>query len=99
MKTIGFKKILFRKEKKIMTRSKIGYIQLINSINWLVKVLFVQEIVKNTLKKDKNDIFYKRLQHISKTYNKKVFLMINNSINENLNKICFYKLYINLKII
>lgn len=55
-------------------------------------------MIKKTLKKGKNDIFYIRLGHINESYSKKIISIIDD-IDNNLSKICFCGLYISLKII
>lgn len=62
-----------------------------------MRVLFACEKSKKILKKDKNNIFHTYLKHISQTHNKNVILIPDN-IDDNLIKICFYKLYISTKI-
>lgn len=54
-------------------------------------------MVKKVLKKGKDNIFYIYLRYISKIYNKKIVIIVDN-INGNLIKICFYKSYISTKI-
>lgn len=88
--------ILFKKKKIVMIESKIGRVWLINNVNWLFKILFIQEVVKKALKKGKNDIIYIYWRHMDETYNKRIISMINN-INSDPNKICFFESYINLK--
>lgn len=80
-----------------MINIKIGYIQLINNINWPIRVLSTYEIVKKTLKKGKNNILYIYLGYIDKTNSKKIVLMIDD-INSDIIKICFYELCISAKI-
>lgn len=63
-----------------------------------MRVLFAYKIVKKSLKMGKNNIFYIYLEYISKIHSKKIISIINN-MNRDPTKICFYKLYINIKII
>lgn len=56
------------------------------------------KIFRKVLKKGKNNVFYIYLAHIGKTHSKRV-IFIGDNINQDLNKISFYELYISLKII
>lgn len=54
-------------------------------------------MVKKTLKKGTNYLFYTCLGYIDKTHNKKIILMVDNT-DGNTTKICFCKSYISAKI-
>lgn len=97
MRTISAKMILFKKEKTVMTRSRIGHVWLMNNINWPVRALSTREVVKKVLKNGKNDILHIELGHIGKTYSKRVISMVDD-IDTDLSKIYFYESCISLKI-
>lgn len=97
MKTTGTKMYLHQGEKKVMTSSRIDCVWLINYVNWPIRALFAWEVVKKALKKGKNNILHARLGHMSKTYNKKIVLIVDN-IDSNPTKICFGKSCIGAKI-
>lgn len=80
-----------------MIDSKIGCIWLINNINWPIKALSAQEIVKKALKEDKNNILHTCLRYMSETQSKRIVSIVND-IDDNQIKICFYESYIDVKI-
>lgn len=97
MKTIDIRMYLQQKRKKVMINSNIGRVWLINSINQPMKALSTCEIVKKSLKKGKNDLFYACLGHMVETYNKKIISIVDD-IDSDPTKICFYKSCISIKI-
>lgn len=80
-----------------MKRLWMGRVWLINNINWPVRVLSAQEVVKKALKKGNNDIIHARLGHIGETYSKTIILILDD-IDKDPNKSSFYKSYIYSKI-
>lgn len=98
MKTTGARIYLYQREKKVIINSRIDYIWLMNGINWLIRALSACKVVKRALKKSKNNIFYTYLRHIGKINSKKIISMIDDIYGDP-TKICFYELYISIKII
>lgn len=80
-----------------MTDLKIGHIWLINSVNWPIRALSACEVVKKSLRKEKNDILHLCLMYMGKTHSKKMISMVAN-IDSDQTKICFCKSCISAKI-
>ena len=59
-----------------------------NSITWPVRALSAREVIFKALKKDKNDILYARLGHISESHSKRIRSMVDD-IDDDPSKICF----------
>ena len=56
----------------VMTSSRINWVWLMNNVNWLIKVFFTCEIIKNSLKRGKNNTLHAYLGHIMRLIERKL---------------------------